>query len=130
MRFLNRSAVALLTVAFLLFIVGIARSQTDQSQAEAVLQICLAQTEAAEGLVQHQIEGKDPVFVNPEAVIRESDIESVEAKKGALGLTSIYIKLTREAGEKMSATTESNLKKPMAILYKGKLVAALSLIHI
>lgn len=124
MRFLNRSAVALLTLAFLLFIVGIARSQTDQSQAEAVLQICLAQTEAAEGLVQHQIEGKDPVFVNPEAVIRESDIESVEAKKGALGLTSIYIKLTREAGEKMSATTESNLKKPMAILYKGKLVAA------
>jgi len=123
MRLLNQSVFSLVAVACLAFSSGIANSQTAQSK--SVLKICLADSEPTEGWAKHDVEGQEPIYVNPQPVIREDDIESVEAKAGeASGSKSIYIKLTRGAGKKMSAASGANLNKPMAILFNGAVVSA------
>lgn len=124
MRLVNRSDLCLLVLVCLTLLCDSARSQTAEvQQAESVLQICLAETEPIEGWVKHDVENGDPIYVSPQALIREDDIRSVKAEDGEHS-RNILIQLTRSAGKKMAAATEANLNKPMAILFKGSLISA------
>jgi len=50
------------------------------SQSQPVLEICVAQTEPAEGLREMQVQDGTAIYVDSTPVIREDDIESVEVK--------------------------------------------------
>ena len=122
---MNRIVLCLLSVVCLTLLSDSAQSQTSEFRAKAVLEICLADTEPTEGWVKHDVEDGKPIFVCPKALIREDGIESVEAKQSEYSKTKdIYIRLTRSAGKKLAAASETNLNKPMAILFNGSLVSA------
>ena len=93
------------------------------AQSQPVLEICIARSEPAEGLREMKVEGRPSIYVEPQPVIREGDIELVEVRVSTHG-KAIFMRLTKEGGEKLSKATESNLKQPMAIIFKGSVVSA------
>ena len=100
---------------------GITWSQSAQS--DSILEICVAQSEPAEGLREMQIGDQPAIYVSPNPVIREGDIESINVWDD-VGNIVISLKLTPAAGKKLAAASEANLKKPMAIIVEGSLVSA------
>jgi CubicO group peptidase (beta-lactamase class C family) len=118
-----RSVLFPLVLCSLLLLVVELKAQ--QQATVPVLELRLAEMEPGDGLTKLDVDGGEPIYLHSESIIRENDIQTVEAKEQPRRSgKAIYIMLTNAGGKKLGAASEANLKKPMAILYNGSLVAA------
>jgi CubicO group peptidase (beta-lactamase class C family) len=121
----NRSATANFQIIMLGLALSLSFADTSYSQEQtSILELRLADTEPADGLVEVTDKKGNPFYLHPNAVVREDDVTSVKESAGNGSSKLVSVRLTRAAGKKMSEATESHLRKPMAILFKGKLVSA------
>jgi CubicO group peptidase (beta-lactamase class C family) len=98
--------------------------KAQQQNSVPVLELRIAETEPGDGLTKLEVANGEPIYLRPNVIIRENDIESVEAKEQPRRSGKAIIKLTKSGGKKLGVASEANLNKPMAILYNGSLVSA------
>jgi hypothetical protein len=95
------------------------------ANAQATLQIRLAEEQPATGLKEATVAHSDKkLYLHESAVITNADVSAARVVPASATTFEVLISLTPEGSKKMMSATQAHIGKPLAILLDGIVVAA------
>jgi preprotein translocase subunit SecD len=96
------------------------------TQSTAALEVRLAETQPAAGLIEASLSGSsEKVYLHREVVVTNADVVQAQVVPGnASSAFNVTVAFSSEGAAKMAQATASHLNRPLAILINGQVVAA------
>lgn len=98
-------------------------SQMEQEQVVEPLLVFLADTVPQSDWAEIQIDANNVVYMQPEAFLIRDDLASVEAGTAETGEGLLALTLNANAAQRLTALTQQNIGKRLALVVDGTLLA-------
>src|SRR5436190_11269112 len=94
-------------------------------QNATALEVRLAESAPAAGLVEAVVEGSDrKVYLQPGSIVTSADVSSAQVIDTGGGRYSVGVAFSDPASNRLAESTKIHLGRPVAILLNGRVIAA------